>query len=73
MADNDESITKLYHLTDDEAHWIAVAIEASKDFADRLAKSTDLGDQLDAGLLVQKYTELQKRFPPPPIRLKGTE
>lgn len=54
----------LIDLTDDEFYWVTVAIENSKDHAERLAKSEDIDDQLDAGLLIQRYTGLQEKFPP---------
>lgn len=59
----------MIELTDEQAHWVAVAIENSKASAERLAQSPDVDDQLDAGLLINRYTELEGIFPPPSIEL----
>lgn len=52
-------------LTDDERHWIAVSLENSIASAERLERDGDLDDQLDAGLLLNRYRALQVKFPPP--------
>lgn len=57
-------------LTDDQVHWVAVAIAHSLENARRIAESDDVDDQLDAGLLINRYTELQSIFPEPVIGLK---
>lgn len=57
-------------LTDDEIYWISVALENSLESARRIAESDNLDDQLDAGLLIQRYTQLQEKFPPPEIGTK---
>lgn len=53
--------------TDDQLHWLQVALENSLESARRLASSDDVDDQLDAGLLVQRYTELQTIVGEPPL------
>ena len=58
------------NLTDDQLHWLQVALDNSLESARRIAESSDLDDQLDAGLLIQRYTELQEVIgEPPPISL----
>lgn len=58
----------LMDLTDDEFHWLAVAVEAAKEGVERWSiHPNDIDMQLDKGLLIQKYTELQAKFPPPEI------
>jgi hypothetical protein len=57
----------VHHLTQDEEYWIGVALENCLESAKVLAQSDDIGDQLDAGLLIGRYTELAKRFPSPEI------
>lgn len=54
-------------MTDDQLHWLQVALENSLNGAQRLAESPDLDDQLDAGLLIQRYTELQRIIGEPPL------
>ena len=61
----------LHDLTEDEEHWIGVAIEQCLVSAQTLAESDSIDDQLDAGLLVQKYTELNRKFPAPMIGGNG--
>jgi hypothetical protein len=63
----------IYELTEDEAEWVGIAIEGSLASAKRLADSDDVGDQLDAGLLVSKFTPLAEKFPAPEIRLREPE
>jgi hypothetical protein len=66
-----------YELTEDEAYWVAVAIENSKDTAQLRATALynleggmereDIEDASDFELLIRKYTELQEKFPLPLI------
>ncbi len=56
MTDNQNTFT----VTDDQLHWLQVALDNSLDSARRLmGEGNDLDDQLDGGLLVNRYTELQ--------------
>lgn len=51
-------------LTDDEFYWVCVAIENCKGGAERISQSDDIDDQLDAGLLINRWDTLQEKFPP---------
>ena len=64
----------VYTLTDDQAHWVAVAIEQSKSSAEGWSIDPDDTDTLlDQGLLIWKYNDLQRIFPPPEVGLKDTD
>ena len=54
-------------LTDDQLHWLQVALENSMESARRLAESPNLDDQLDAGLLINRYLELTSIIGEPPM------
>ena len=65
----------LYDLTEDEAEWVGIAIENCLESAKLVMDNEDEDplDRVDAGLLVQKYTALQEKFPAPEIGLKGDD
>lgn len=51
-------MTNQFTLTDDQLHWLRVALENSKDHAQRLADE-GVEDVEDGLLLMEKYNELQ--------------
>lgn len=59
----------LVDLTDDEVHWIAVAIESCKVSAERISALDDEEDAAEGNWLIVKWAELQEKFPPPVIGL----
>jgi hypothetical protein len=59
-------------LTEEEHHWLSVAVEQLKDSAEKLvsAAGDDEEDAMDANYLVTVWAGLQAKFPPPEISLE---
>lgn len=64
-------MTNTITLTDDQLHWLRVAIEAAKEGAQRvIEQGNDDDDVMDGMMLVDKYNELMTLIgEPPPISL----
>lgn len=58
-----------YELTDDEVYWIGVAIETVRDSAIKISESEDEEDAIEGNYLVDKWNQLQTKFPAPEIGL----
>lgn len=57
-------------LTEDEVHWISVAIENCKASAERISESDDEEEAAEGNYLVVKWADLQRKFPPPMIDIR---